>query len=160
MQLGEIQMWKSFGGQTLDCTCFPASTLTLCVCLLLSDDRYDISLSGTSELARLRLTCHCCNWDSSLPVCLSVFSSICLSVSASFHPSTPHTLHLLLCTDFKRPVIVLLLNVNKVWRQCAPPSYSTAYFIWIVQMKTNTINNTINFFECLTLTNMIFYPFY
>lgn len=108
-----------FCGENLDSPCFSAPTLTVYVCPLLSDDHYDISLSGrltrSPHLSLPQLRLHSANF-------LSLHSCRFL------HLFTPTSLssHTQL-TPLFWPVIVLLLSVNKVFRQCAPPNYNTAY---------------------------------
>lgn len=103
--------------------------LTLCVCLSLfrwSLWHFAKPTSGSlaSDYPVIATT--------EIPVCLSVSLSIYLSVHLSvFRLILPVSLSLnYLCNPRQlrplppTPVIVLLLHVNKVWRQCAPPHLS------------------------------------
>ena len=92
-----VLMWKRFDGETLDSTCFfsAPALLTLCVCLSLSDDHYDISLSGRLthspqthlSLLQLRFLIAC------LSVCLSSHHLSVLLSLLLFTANTPHFTH-------------------------------------------------------------------
>ena len=121
------------GEEPLELPLVSARTLTVYVCLSLSDDHYDISLSG--RLLRSPQT------HLSLPQLRS--HAVCLSVCPADSPFVllfpPHPPHPPPSSSVSLywPVVVFLLNLNKDLRQCGPPIHST---FWLGSLNGDNIH--------------------
>lgn len=123
----ECLSWRN-PGLPLD---FSAPTLTVYVCLILPDDHYDISLSGTSH-------------ELTSPVTTATEITPChLSVSPSFHSHISQLTHTPV-VPLHWPVTVLL-SVNKVLRHCPPPNYNTAFLFYMDCLNGATYNISIQY---------------